>query len=244
MNKELHSKLVDACEYYCMLDKYDKAIEKLNAKVVYFENEKKKIGKAPANTAPNVIIILLFCIPLCFIVASCVFFFSKILGLLTFLLLCLISCFSAVRYKKHCEKKNKQEQEKAYKYYNEVIEPARRENSKSLYSLSREHGDFRRANLHVLNVVPEHYRNNLAVAFMERAVRTGRADTIKEAINLFEEQLHRWSIEEKAQCLVEQNQLQTDMLNERLLEISRNQSKIKSSLKNIENLEFYNTFCR
>ena len=244
MNRELHSQLVDACEYYCMLHKYEEAIEKLNAKASYYEEAKKKVGTVKVNAAPGIVLILLLSIPLSLILALYISYFFKILGVLVFVLLCFVSLFSAIIYKKHCKRKEIKENEKSQKQYYATIEPARRENNKNLYCLSRERGDFRRFNSHILNVVPEHYRNNLAVAFMERVVRTGRADTIKEAINLFEQQLHMWNLENSAQRLVEQNQLQNEILNERLLEISRNQSKIESSLKNIENLEFYNTFCR
>ena len=79
---------------------------------------------------------------------------------------------------------------------------------------------------------------------MEQAVRTGRAETLKEAMNLFEEQLHRWKLESQGQQLLEQNAIRNQMLSDSLASIESSQRRMESSLRNIEDLEFYNTFCR
>ena len=42
------------------------------------------------------------------------------------------------------------------------------------------------------------YRNLQAVSFMLVAVSNGRADSLKEVYNLYEEQLHRWKLEDAA----------------------------------------------
>jgi len=57
--------------------------------------------------------------------------------------------------------------------------------------------------------IPEYYRCSLALETMQKFVKTRRASTWKECVNLFEEQLHRWRIEMNSE---ESVRLQRDML--------------------------------
>ena len=54
-------------------------------------------------------------------------------------------------------------------------------------------------NVHYLEVLPYNYRNAQAATYLFLAIDSGRADNMKEAYNLYEEQLHRWKMEEIAQ---------------------------------------------
>lgn len=245
MSQELYAQLVDACELYCMMNKYDTAINRLKQNIEYYEEQKKKIKKVGFRATPGVLIIVFTLIPICFTCAISACYISEAFGLLATLLLCFVPPVAALLYKFIiCRSITKKRRKKAEEKYNKEMEPLRREDQKNIYSLQRERGDFWRKNSHLLDFMPECYRSNLAVAFMERVIKTGRADNLKEAINLFEEQLHRWTLEGQAQRMVEQNAIQNAILDDRLYEITRNQNRIASSLQSIENLEFYNTFCR
>ena len=57
---------------------------------------------------------------------------------------------------------------------------------------------FVRENNYVIAFLPAQYRNIQAVSFMLVAVTSGRADSLKEVYNLYEEQLHRWKLEDAA----------------------------------------------
>jgi hypothetical protein len=48
-----------------------------------------------------------------------------------------------------------------------------------------------------IHVIPEPYRYSLAIETMIEYVNNGRAYTGKECMDLYEEQLHRWKMEEK-----------------------------------------------
>ncbi|MBQ7973212.1 MAG: hypothetical protein IJ291_07145 [Lachnospiraceae bacterium] len=64
-------------------------------------------------------------------------------------------------------------------------------------------------NKDVLFVIPEKYRYAHAVAFMLEYLQTLRADNFKEAINLYEEEMHRIRMEQgQQQIILIQNQQQ------------------------------------
>lgn len=46
-----------------------------------------------------------------------------------------------------------------------------------------------------ISVLPETYRYYIAANYIYNTLNDGRADNMKEALNLYEEQLHRWKIE-------------------------------------------------
>lgn len=48
----------------------------------------------------------------------------------------------------------------------------------------------------VVSKVPSKYFYPIAIDYFIEVISNGRADTLKEAMNLFEEQLHRWKIED------------------------------------------------
>lgn len=50
----------------------------------------------------------------------------------------------------------------------------------------------------ILELIPENYRNEIAVKKIGEYLRDGRADSMKEAINLYEEEKLRWTPEEIA----------------------------------------------
>lgn len=63
-----------------------------------------------------------------------------------------------------------------------------------------------------IQFVPANYRYLIAVQYMLEAFQNQRADTFKEAINLYEEQLHRWKLENaSAQMLTLQRQQMSEL---------------------------------
>lgn len=48
-----------------------------------------------------------------------------------------------------------------------------------------------------IELIPQKYRYPLACNYMAEVIQCGRADNLKEAMNLYEEQLHRWKIEKQ-----------------------------------------------
>ena len=93
---------------------------------------------------------------------------------------------------------------------------------------------FGEANKHVLDFLPHKYRNLEAASYMLMVVVDQRAETFKEALNLYEEQLHRWRLEDAAQNSIEAQEyiaLALDELNDR-------QAETNAHLSAIEQMQF------
>lgn len=58
----------------------------------------------------------------------------------------------------------------------------------------------------VLSVVPQSYANPTCVGNIYGYLVNGRADSLKEALNLFEEEQHRWRVEENQRQMYEEYQ--------------------------------------
>lgn len=263
MNNELHSQLVAACERFVVLNKFDAAIARLNELkreiIASYEYEKKKgvsTGKSIAKIlVPSIIICTLLITFLLFTFTFIVVDKNTAAGTTADVLdfLFILSPFILVSipfllvfiYKKTVvQRKEKQRKQELDKFTQTIFIPQRDKVGAAISQLEREKRIFLNNTKDILDFMPEHYRTNLAVAYLERVVRTGRADTLKEGLNLFEEQLHRWQMEGYAKQMQEERALESAMINEQLSRIASNQGKIATTLQNLENLEFYNTFCR
>lgn len=66
--------------------------------------------------------------------------------------------------------------------------------------------------LEIISIIPERYRYPLATDYLVDVLICGRADTMKEALNLFEEQLHRWKIESKMDAVLKNQQNNNNLL--------------------------------
>lgn len=64
-------------------------------------------------------------------------------------------------------------------------------------------------NLEKLRFLPADYWYPMATEYLIKVVAAGRADSLKEALNLFDAQLHRWRVEEANSAILAQQQLQT-----------------------------------
>jgi hypothetical protein len=64
----------------------------------------------------------------------------------------------------------------------------------------------------IISIIPEKYRYPLAVNFFAEVLENGRADSMKEAMNLYEEQLHRWKMENKMEQILKNQQIDSTAL--------------------------------
>ena len=63
-----------------------------------------------------------------------------------------------------------------------------------------------------LEFLPEDYRYPLATEYMIKVVGTGRAGNINEALNMFDEQMHRWTMEQSAKSILAEQKRQSQQL--------------------------------
>lgn len=265
MNEQLQCQLADACKFHGILERYNTAIKEMEQRS--FEAfEKYSALRSKRFSAVGGIVIFIFVYIMLSIVlllvggglgAAIVTNNVKLLYPIGILLI-FISCtnlfiplgipIGIITYKStYCRKKDEQLIAEAEKYFEEVYCPIEQECSNNIQNLTNERNEFVNANKHILQFLPEEYRNATAVIYMEQAVRNCRADSLKEAINLYEDQLHKWKIEQQNQELLDQQALQNYLIEEQrdaMDRLRREQRSTNTALAGIEALQFYNTFCR
>ena len=67
-------------------------------------------------------------------------------------------------------------------------------------------------NAAALSVIPSEYWYPMATNYLLKVVQTGRADTVNQALQMYDEQLHRWKVEEANASILAQQQAQTEAL--------------------------------
>ena len=63
-----------------------------------------------------------------------------------------------------------------------------------------------------LAVIPEEYRYPMATGYLLKVVETGRAENINQALQMYDEQLHRWNVESANAEILSQQEAQTQAL--------------------------------
>ncbi|WAJ23549.1 hypothetical protein [Lacrimispora xylanolytica] len=66
--------------------------------------------------------------------------------------------------------------------------------------------------IEIISIIPEKYRYPLSTDFLADVLICGRADTMKEALNLYEEQIHRWNVESKMDAVLKRQQSNNNLL--------------------------------
>lgn len=89
----------------------------------------------------------------------------------------------------------------------------------------------------IISVLPVNYRNFNAASYMLDAIINTRADTLKEAINLYEQALHNWRMEKLLENHIKMNEINAKYASSALSEIQRNQNRIVSELRNVESMQ-------
>lgn len=248
MNKELQQNLARATQYFQITGEIaDRIIEKENH-IEYlktkFQEDKNRGEK------PSYILFILGCIGAVFIgfvlIASFIAFYITLpketrlsnmeklslavkiinLPLFGFLISVFLLFFSKVLKKKN--------EEKFKKIMETTVQPQIDEAQKEHTELGSTFKNFVDENFHVIEFLPMQYRDLQANSFMFLAVTNGRADSLKEAINLYEEQLHRWKLEEAAQQAAEAQEYMALAMNE----LNERQAETNAHLRSIEFMQY------
>ena len=119
-------------------------------------------------------------------------------------------------------------EEKIYnRKYELEVEPILCAEQKKLDEMERQVELFAKENFHLVEFLPMQYRNLQAISFMLVAISNGRADSLKEVFNLYEEQLHRWKLEDAAMETAQTQEYIANAINE-----------TNTRLKHIEFMQF------
>lgn len=108
-------------------------------------------------------------------------------------------------------------------------------NEETINEISAALDKFTTENIGILNNIPPDYRYFHAVSFMANAIRNSRASTLGEAVNLYEEELHRI----KMQMTMDEYLDNQRKLSSQLYELNVKQAETNSHLKYIEDLQIF-----
>ena len=145
---------------------------------------------------------------------------------------------SAMIYWRSYKKKHA---DKATQYWKEVATPAIQKIRQQIREIEDERDRFLNEYAYVLDFLPEDYRDVMAVGYMEECIRNLRADTLKEAINLYEEQKHRWTLENLSQQMLAETELHNQIMQAGFKAIYDEQRRTTAMATNIRNLTLFNT---
>jgi len=119
--------------------------------------------------------------------------------------------------------------------YEKQIKPQIEYHQESLSNLHDMIVEFESENKHLIDVLPFSYRNIEASSFLFLAIANGRADTLKEAINLYEEWIHRQMLENAARQTAEAQEYMALALDE----LNNRQAETNNHLKAIEFMQYW-----
>lgn len=91
---------------------------------------------------------------------------------------------------------------RAKKYLSDVALPKINTYQKQLGIAKQEKTAYQTQENKCLNMIPEDYRDIYCVAYFYKVMSEGRADSLKESFNLYEEYLHRLRMENKMEKLL------------------------------------------
>lgn len=236
MNNELFTQLYNASEYYRITNlygqiyqKYENDINSCNQNYIKLKERKSKPG------ASSAMIIGFALFPM---------FVSYILHMSnntsssgTTIFILLVTAVLLVLNSMRCKKQTAKYQKEAEEYWNKEGGYIVAEDKKNQERAMVELRNFQEANRDVIEFLPERYRNYNATIYMADAVANGRADTFKEVANIYEEQLHRWELENINREIADEISFQNAMVRNQLENIYNAQTTTNNRLRNIETLE-------
>lgn len=135
-------------------------------------------------------------------------------------------------------KKKKQKAEFEASYLKDTLEPLERKNKAEIAEIEENLARFLKNTQEFLTFLPQEYRNFTAVSFLYRVIDNGRADSLKEAKNLFEEEKRHWETKKLLQDQARVQQLHAEYMAGAMAALQENQEQIHRDLQVVQGLQF------
>lgn len=247
MKQDYINSLIDAYQYLECLEKYDNLIYKYSNNTEEHRKKYYTLKSRHEKTGFKPWLVYILVSPMIFILSAILFAgemhtFLRII-ILTLLIIVLIAPFFVSKWSYISEKNtNERLKNEAVEYWQKIGGPAEKSNNEVIERIKKEKSEIVQKYSFVVDIIPPDYRDTTACGFIASALINKRADNIKEALNLYEETLHRLRLENATHDLIN---AVASMHNEVLYQmdtINSNIDRTNSRLRDIENLEFYNAF--
>ena len=254
MNQELYDQMLNAGLVMLYREKGKRELLKINgqvkAKERLLEEKKRRINEMPAGYSGKKgwgLFFVIFGSILDLVIGITILvglgkasnseledFFLGFIVILPVIFLGIILLISAKKHRKkyiiQATEEYKIEEEKYIAYTKEATEEVKRRGAAA--------EDFNAKHSHFLDFLPKKYHDLMAIGFMLEAISNLRADTLKEVINLYEEELHRLTLERIAENSARMQQLQNERMLYAMEQLNENQERINSNLQDIKTMQF------
>ena len=244
MNERLYNHLAKAAQYYQIKEELSNRIQQEENTIRQIETdfndelERKKKPYESINSLGTLLWIPSICILALTLIV--VFFYwvqnkPQLSDLPLFLVALSVPTVSGIIMVVFSRSKKQTITQKYEQIHKNQIQPQIKQLQESLSNLHNTAIEFESENKHLIEVLPISYRNIEASSFLFLAIANGRADTLKEAVNLYEEWLHRQMLENAAKQTAEAQEymaLALDELNDR-------QAETNNHLKAIEFMQYW-----
>lgn len=230
MDQKLYADLAVATKFYFVELDFKERIKNENKNITNLRKYAKEKNNSTDYAAPGGFVVLVCIVALLFLIAAIIAGekHAAIIALIAFFIALAVSIvlFSIAN---RIDKKHKNE-------YETIILPKINMSLHNIESLEKDLETFKTEHGYVLDFLPETYRNAPAVSFMFLVISNGRADTLKEAMNLYEEQLHRWKLEAYAHQSAETQ----EYCSRAMEELNSKQAQTNEHLRAIEFMQYVN----
>lgn len=230
MNQELYNKLIVAFGYckedHRLTSEINEISETIDgAKEEFFAEQKKK--KEAVLTTASVISMINILVAVCIIagvIAKVVVF--SVLSATVFVGLFILERKLTKIYRQHDAKT-----EEKWKNWIDVEHAVV---VRHLGELCVAREKFRKEFDEFVEFIPAQYRNLQAVSYFLMMVQDERADSMKEAMRMYDEQVHRWKMESAAARTAQANEFEAAAM----LALNSQQAQANQYLKQIRNAEY------
>lgn len=248
MNKQLYNDLLNASYILLAQKKIQNKIRTLKEKIFLRERERKELETLLLNDKPwgygtkrgwatalfivaGVILVpIVQAINRSPMITEVLIMMGMCIGSSAIAALLLVSAHASLK------KKTAQDEQRIKKQFDED-KVKNQADSAEISQLNKENAQLLDNGKAFLEILPETYRNAEAACFMILAVKDGRADNLKEAMNMYEEQLHRWKMENMLQDALQMQQIHAETMDSVVREIVSNQESINDNLASIASLQ-------
>ena len=236
MNEELLYKLYDAYDYLYIHDGYLDLINK-------FENDteackQKYLRIKNEKTSYFFIYIMIFFTAVIMLMIGGLISTQINFPLLVPILIGII-IFAFICANRFIKSKKKEPENKATEFWNTIGSPTCIENNTKIDKIKDELRIFNHENSHTIDFLPEDYQDDITVVgYLIHVIKNGMADSMKEALNLYVEQKHRWEVEATMRGMANSMEMHNREMEAYMSEISAQQRITNSRLADIEMLTF------
>ena len=240
MDRELYQNLVSATKYCQVCEQICELVKSKQEEIQVLKEDFPELKWRKTHFKENIFVFCcyLFAVSIITLISTFIYFGMEgkddrslmpgfIAGAIIFIIISLLLLvISRIRLKKATDECNQ-----IYKY---EIEPKIIEGLKEIKEIKEEAEKYGDTYCHLLDFLPVKYRNLQATSYMLMAITDQRAETLKEAMNLYEEQLHRWKLESITLQNAEMQQYLADALDE----LNSQQAEANAHLSEIRQMQF------